>query len=255
MIEQPRVLERATMIHVDDVSVKYILGDIKELSLKEFFIRKMRRETITQEFLALNHITFHIRKGELLGIIGSNGSGKSTILKVLSGIMPPSTGSVNIHGSIAPILELSAGFDGEMTVKENIFLRGALLGYSKAFISEQYREIIDFSELSGFEDVAFRKLSSGMKSKLAFSLASFVTPDVLILDEVLSVGDIAFRTKSERRMRELFDSGVTTILVSHTMSQIREMCTKVLWLEGGKMQGIGDTKELCDDYEQYMQMK
>ena len=206
------------MIHVDDVSVKYILGDIKELSLKEFFIRKMRRETITQEFLALNHITFHIRKGELLGIIGSNGSGKSTILKVLSGIMPPSTGSVNIHGSIAPILELSAGFDGEMTVKENIFLRGALLGYSKAFISEQYREIIDFSELSGFEDVAFR-------------------------------------TKSERRMRELFDSGVTTILVSHTMSQIREMCTKVLWLEGGKMQGIGDTKELCDDYEQYMQMK
>ena len=244
MIEQPCVLERATMIHVDDVSVKYILGDIKELSLKEFFIRKMRRETITQEFLALNHITFHIRKGELLGIIGSNGSGKSTILKVLSGIMPPSTGSVNIHGSIAPILELSAGF-----------LRGALLGYSKAFISEQYREIIDFSELSGFEDVAFRKLSSGMKSKLAFSLASFVTPDVLILDEVLSVGDIAFRTKSERRMRELFDSGVTTILVSHTMSQIREMCTKVLWLEGGKMQGIGDTKELCDDYEQYMQMK
>lgn len=243
------------MIDVNDISVKYILGDIKELSLKEFFIRKMRRETITQEFWALNHITFHVDKGELLGIIGSNGSGKSTILKVLSGIMPPSAGNIQVRGIIAPILELSAGFDGEMTVKENIFLRGALLGYSKSFISEKYREIIDFAELSDFENVAFRKLSSGMKSKLAFSLVSFVTPDVLILDEVLSVGDIAFKRKSEKRMRELFDSGVTTILVSHSINQIREMCTKVLWLEQGEMKGIGDTKELCRDYEQFMQKR
>lgn len=243
------------MIDVNDISVKYILGDIKELSLKEFFIRKVRGETITQEFLALNHITFHVDKGELLGIIGSNGSGKSTILKVLAGIMPPSSGTVRIEGTIAPILELSAGFDGEMTVKENIFLRGALLGYSKPFISEKYKEIISFAELEDFEDVAFRKLSSGMKSKLAFSLASFVTPDVLILDEVLSVGDIAFRKKSERRMRELFDSGVTTILVSHSMNQIREMCTSVLWLEQGEMRGIGKTKEMCDEYEKYMSNK
>lgn len=243
------------MIDVKDVSVKYILGDIKELSLKEFIIRKLRGEVITQEFWALRNISFHVNKGELLGIIGSNGSGKSTILKVLSGIMPPSEGSIAINGKIAPILELSAGFDGEMTVKENIFLRGALLGYTKKFITDKYEEIIRFAELREFENVAFRKLSSGMKSKLAFSLASFVTPDILILDEVLSVGDIAFRKKSEKRMHELFDSGVTTILVSHSIAQIREMCTTVLWLEQGKMNGIGDTKTLCDDYEKYMKTK
>ncbi len=243
------------MIDVKNISVKYILGDIKELSLKEFLIRKLKGEVITQEFWALRDISFHINKGELLGIIGSNGSGKSTVLKVLSGIMPPSEGSIAINGKIAPILELSAGFDGEMTVKENIFLRGALLGYTKKFIMDKYEEIIQFAELREFENVAFRKLSSGMKSKLAFSLASFVTPDILILDEVLSVGDIAFRKKSEKRMHELFDSGVTTILVSHSMAQIREMCTQVLWLEQGKMKGIGETKILCDDYEKYMKKK
>ena len=243
------------MIDVKNISVKYILGDIKELSLKEFLIRKLKGEVITQEFWALRDISFHINKGELLGIIGSNGSGKSTVLKVLSGIMPPSEGSIAINGKIAPILELSAGFDGEMTVKENIFLRGALLGYTKKFIMDKYEEIIQFAELREFENVAFRKLSSGMKSKLAFSLASFVTPDILILDEVLSVGDIAFRKKSEKRMHELFDSGVTTILVSHSIAQIREMCTQVLWLEQGKMKGIGETKILCDDYEKYMKKK
>lgn len=243
------------MIDVNGVSVKYILGDIKELSLKEFFVRKMRGEVITQEFWALRNINFHINKGELLGIIGSNGSGKSTILKVLAGIMPPSEGTVEVNGKIAPILELGAGFDGEMTVKENVFLRGALLGYTRAFITDKYNEIIDFAELGEFENVAFRKLSSGMRSKLAFSLASFVTPDILILDEVLSVGDIAFKKKSEQRMRELFDSGVTTILVSHSIGQIREMCTQVLWLEQGQMRGIGDTKQLCDEYEEYMKNK
>lgn len=243
------------MVDVKDVSVKYILGDIKELSLKEFFIRKMKGEVITQEFWALRDISFHINKGELLGIIGSNGSGKSTILKVLSGIMPPSKGSMIVNGRVAPILELSAGFDEEMTVKENVFLRGALLGYTKKFITDRCDEIIDFADLKEFKNVAFRKLSSGMKSKLAFSLASFVTPDILILDEVLSVGDIAFRKKSEKRMQELFDSGVTTIFVSHSINQIRDMCTSVLWLEQGQMKGIGDTKTLCDDYENYMKNK
>mgnify|MGYP000954570332 FL=1 len=240
------------MIYVDHVSVTYILGDIKELSLKEFFIRKMKRETITKEFKALNDISFQVEKGELLGIIGSNGSGKSTILKVLSGIMPVSEGSVRVDGVVAPLLELTAGFDDDMTVKENVYLRGALLGYTKKFIKDKYDEIIDFSEIKEFENVAFRKLSSGMKSKLAFSLASFVTPDILILDEVLSVGDMAFRAKSEKRMRELFDSGVTTILVSHSIDQIREMCTKVLWLEKGQMFGYGDTQKICDEYEEYM---
>ncbi len=240
------------MIEVDHVSVTYILGDIKELSLKEFFIRKMRGEVITKEFKALNDITFHVKKGELLGIIGSNGSGKSTILKVLSNIMPASEGQVRVNGVVAPLLELTAGFDDEMTVKENVYLRGALLGYTKQFINDKYDEIIDFAEIRDFEDVAFRKLSSGMKSKIAFSLASFVKPDILILDEVLSVGDISFRAKSEQRMKELFDSGVTTILVSHAIDQIREMCTKVLWLERGQMRGYGETQELCDAYEAYM---
>ena len=240
------------MIYVDHVSVTYILGDIKELSLKEFFIRKMKRETITKEFKALKDISFQVEKGELLGIIGSNGSGKSTILKVLSGIMPVSEGSVRVDGVVAPLLELTAGFDDDMTVKENVYLRGALLGYTKKFIKDKYDEIIDFSEIKEFENVAFRKLSSGMKSKLAFSLASFVTPDILILDEVLSVGDMAFRAKSEKRMRELFDSGVTTILVSHSIDQIREMCTKVLWLEKGQMFGYGDTQKICNEYEEYM---
>mgnify|MGYP002754671014 FL=1 len=240
------------MIEVDNVSVTYILGDIKELSLKEFFIRKMHGEVITKEFKALYDITFHVKKGELLGIIGSNGSGKSTILKVLSKIMPASSGSVNVNGVVAPLLELTAGFDDEMTVKENVYLRGALLGYTKKFIEDKYDEIIDFAEIRDFENVAFRKLSSGMKSKIAFSLASFVKPDILILDEVLSVGDMSFRAKSEQRMKELFDSGVTTILVSHAIEQIREMCTKVLWLEKGHMRGYGETQEMCDAYEAYM---
>ena len=188
----------------------------------------------------------------MLGIIGSNGSGKSTILKVLSNIMPASSGSVKVNGVVAPLLELTAGFDDEMTVKENVYLRGALLGYTKKFIEDKYDEIIDFAEIRDFEDVAFRKLSSGMKSKIAFSLASFVKPDILILDEVLSVGDMSFRAKSEQRMKELFDSGVTTILVSHAIEQIREMCTKVLWLEKGHMRGYGETQEMCDAYEAYM---
>ena len=243
------------MIEVNNVTVNYILGDIKDLSLKEFFIRKMKREVITREFCALKDISFHVNKGELLGIIGSNGSGKSTILKVLSGIMQPSKGSISIKGMVAPMLELGAGFDGEMTVKENIFLRGALLGYQKEFILEKYGDIIEFSELKEFENVAYNKLSSGMKSKLAFALSSFVTPDVLILDEVLSVGDMAFRKKSEKRMKELFASGVTTILVSHSLNQIREMCSSVLWLEKGEKKGMGNTKEICDDYEKYMQKK
>jgi hypothetical protein len=207
---------------------------------------------ITKEFKALDDITFHVEKGELLGIIGSNGSGKSTILKVLSNIMPASSGSVKVNGVVAPLLELTAGFDDEMTVKENVYLRGALLGYTKKFIEDKYDEIIDFAEIKEFEDVAFRKLSSGMKSKIAFSLASFVKPDILILDEVLSVGDMSFRAKSEQRMKELFDSGVTTILVSHAIEQIREMCTKVLWLEKGHMRGYGETQEMCDAYEAYM---
>ena len=240
------------MIDVENVSVRYIMGDFKDIGIKEYLIRKVKGQMLVKEFWALRDVSFHIDKGTLLGIIGSNGSGKSTILKVLAGIMPPTKGSVHVNGSIAPLLELGAGFDGDLTVKENIYLRGAMLGYTKDFVTEEYEHIIEFSELREFEDVAFKKLSSGMKSKLAFSLASRVNPDILVLDEVLSVGDIGFRRKSENRMREMMSGGTTTILVSHSMQQIREMCTQVLWLEKGEMRGIGDTKQLCDEYEKYM---
>lgn len=240
------------MIDVDNVSVRYMMGDFKDIGLKEYLIRKAKGQMVTKEFWALRDVSFHVEKGTLLGIIGSNGSGKSTILKVLAGIMPPTKGNIAAHGSIAALLELGAGFDGDLTVRENIYLRGAMLGYTREFVNEEYAHIIEFSELQEFEDVAYKKLSSGMKSKLAFSLASRVNPDILVLDEVLSVGDIGFRKKSENRMREMMSGGTTTILVSHSMGQIREMCTRVVWLEKGEMRGIGDTKQMCDEYEKYM---
>lgn len=243
------------IIEVHNVSVKYIMGDFKDIGIKEFLIKKLKGEMTVTEKWALRNISFNIEKGDLLGIIGSNGSGKSTILKVLSGIMPPTEGNIIVHGRIAPLLELGAGFDGDLTVKENIFLRGAMLGYTKKFIVEQYPHILAFSELKNYEDVAFRRLSSGMKSKLAFSIASLVNPDILILDEVLSVGDIAFRKKSENKMKELINSGITTILVSHSLEQIRQICTKVLWIEQGKMMGIGNTEMMCQQYADYMAKK
>lgn len=242
-------------IEVKNVSVKYIIGDFKDIGIKEYLIKKFKGEMIIKEKWALKNISFAVEKGDLLGIIGSNGSGKSTILKVLAGIMPPTKGRVSVNGKIAPLLELGAGFDTDLTVRENIFLRGAMLGYTKKFIMDKYPEIIEFSELKDYEDVAFRRLSSGMKSKLAFSLASMVHPDILVLDEVLSVGDIAFQKKSSQKMKELIYSGITTILVSHSMSQIRSICNKVLWIEQGEMMGIGNTKEICDKYEKYMSYK
>ena len=240
------------MIDVNNVSVRYIMGDFKDIGIKEYLIRKAKGQMMVKEFWALNDVSFHVEKGTLLGIVGSNGSGKSTILKVLAGILPPTKGSIKANGSVAALLELGAGFDGDLTVKENVYLRGALLGYTKDFVDEEYEQIIEFSELKEFEDVAFKKLSSGMKSKLACSIASRVSPDILVLDEVLSVGDIGFKQKSEQRMRELMGDGTTTILVSHSMQQIREMCTQVVWLEKGEMRGIGDTKTMCDMYEKYM---
>mgnify|MGYP000210092642 FL=1 len=241
------------ILEVKDVSIRYITGDFKDIGLKEFFVRKLKRDYSVKEFWAVDGISFAIDKGDMLGIIGTNGAGKSTLLKAISGIMVPTKGVVNRQGTIAALLELASGFDGDLTVKENAYLRGAMLGYTRKYMDDTYDQIIEFAELKEFEDRPFKQLSSGMKSRLAFSIASLVNPDILILDEVLSVGDGAFRKKSENKMKEIIDGGATTILVSHSIEQVRTLCNKVLWLNKGKQVAFGKTDELCDKYEAYLE--
>ena len=239
-----------------DISIRYITGDFKEIGIKEYILRKITRNYKVTEFWADKHVTFSIDRGDMLGIIGTNGAGKSTLLKAISGIMVPTVGRVECNGKIAALLELGSGFDGDLTVKENTYLRGAMLGYTKSFMDETYDSIIEFAELREFENRPFKQLSSGMKSRLAFSIASLVNPDILILDEVLSVGDGAFRRKSEEKMRSIINGGATTILVSHSIAQVRSMCNKVLWLDHGRQITFGsDVKKICDAYEKYLQTK
>lgn len=245
-----------SILEVYNVSIKYITGDFKSIGLKEYVVRKLKNNYAVNEFWANRNVTFVIEKGDMLGIVGTNGAGKSTLLKVISGIMLPSEGYIKREGKIAALLELGSGFDGDLTVKENTYLRGALLGYTRKFMDETYEQIIEFAELKDFEDRPFKHLSSGMKSRLAFSIASLVKPDILILDEVLSVGDGAFRKKSEAKMREIINGGATTILVSHSLNQIRSMCNKILWLHKGKQIMFGDNvKEICDEYQKFLDGK
>ena len=244
------------ILSVNDVSIRYIVGDFKEIGIKEFVLRKLKRNYKVTEFWADRHITFELKKGDMLGIIGTNGAGKSTLLKAISGIMRPTDGFVKYRGKIAALLELGSGFDGDLTVKENTYLRGAMLGYTKKFMNETYNEIINFAELKEQENRAFKHLSSGMKSRLAFSIASLLKPDILILDEVLAVGDGAFRQKSEEKMKSIINGGATTILVSHSLQQIREMCNKVLWLEKGEQKMFSsDVNSVCDAYEEFLKTK
>lgn len=236
-----------------NVSIQYMVGDFKAIGLKEWLMRRLTGSYRVAEFWADRDVSFSLRSGEMLGIIGANGAGKSTLLKAVAGIMEPTRGHVARHGRIVALLELASGFDGDMTVRENAYLRGAMLGYTRGFMDEKYREIIDFADLAAFEDRPFRQLSSGMKSRLAFSIASLVKPDVLILDEVLSVGDGAFRAKSEAKMREIINSGAATILVSHSIGQIRALCSKVLWLDRGRQIAFtDDVQGACDCYEEFM---
>ena len=245
-----------SILKVQNISIKYITGDFKSIGLKEYVVRKLNNNYKVNEFWANKNITFELDRGDMLGIIGTNGAGKSTLLKAISGIMVPSEGSVKREGKIAALLELASGFDGDLTVKENAYLRGALLGYTRKFMDETYDQIIDFAELKEFEDKPFKQLSSGMKSRLAFSIASLVEPDILILDEVLSVGDGAFRKKSEAKMKEIINSGATTILVSHSLNQVRSMCNKILWLHKGKQITFGsDVQKICDDYQAFLDGK
>lgn len=241
------------IIDVKGVSIRYITGDFKDIGLKEYVMRRLKGNYHITEFWADKHITFSLEKGDMLGIIGTNGAGKSTLLKAISGIMVPTEGKMTVNGSVAALLELASGFDGELTVKENTYLRGAMLGYTRAFMDKNYQSIIDFAELKEFQNRPFKQLSSGMQSRLAFSIACLVNPDILILDEVLSVGDGAFREKSANKMRQILSGGVTGILVSHSVPQVRSMCNKILWIDHGQQVGFSaDVKRYCDAYEEFL---
>lgn len=235
-------------ISARDVAMRFRLTDDKILSLKEFVTRKISGKIKTNEFWALKGVSFDVHKGEVLGIIGRNGSGKSTLLKCISGILKPTRGSVTCHGNIVPMLELGSGFDPDLTGRENVFLNGAILGYTEEFLKEKFDEIHAFSELGDFIDVPIRNYSSGMMARLAFSVATVVNPQILIVDEILSVGDESFQVKSRARMMELMSGGTTVLFVSHSLSQIREMCDHVLWLDSGEVKMYGETQEVCDGY-------
>ena len=237
------------IIEVNNVSIKFKMTKEQIFSLKEYFIKFIKRQLEFEEFNALTNVSFSVNKGDILGVIGYNGAGKSTMLKVISGIMKPTNGSIKVDGVISPLIELGSGFDMELTARENIFLNGYILGYSKKFIKEHFNEIVEFSELSEFLDVPVKNFSSGMVARLGFAIATIVKPEILIVDEILSVGDFKFQEKSEKKIKEMLLSGTTVILVSHDIAQIEEICTKVLWLEHGKGRGYGNTKVICEEYK------
>ena len=237
-----------TAIEVDNVSMKFNLSREKVDSLKDYIFKTIKREIQYNEFWALKNVSFSVEKGDRVGILGLNGAGKSTLLKVISGVFKPTEGHVDKHGKMVPLLELGAGFDPQYTGKENIYLYGAMLGYTKKFIDSKYDEIVEFSELQKFMDVPVKNYSSGMKSRLGFSIATVVEPKILILDEVLSVGDAKFRKKSEKKIMSMFDSGVTVLFVSHSLEQVQRLCNKAMILEKGKLITYGDIAPISEQY-------
>lgn len=238
------------MIDIKNVSMKFNLGIEKDFSIKQAFINILggKKKKKNEAFWALKDVDFHIGKGEVVGLIGSNGAGKSTLLKVVSGVMKPTKGKVTVNGVISPMIELGAGFDPNLTARENIYLNGAILGYSKKFLDDKFDEIVEFSELREFLDVPVKNFSSGMTAKLAFSIATIVNPEILIVDEILSVGDIKFQEKSKNKMMEMIKGGTTVLYVSHSLQSIKELCTKVVWLEHGKVIKVGKPDKICDEY-------
>lgn len=236
------------MIEAKNVTMKFRMADDVSHSIKDYFVKKIKGELTFNEFVALQDVSFHIKSGEVIGIVGDNGAGKSTLLKIISGILTPTSGEIKVHGNIAPMLELGAGFDMELTGSENIFLNGAILGYSKEFLQEQYDNIVEFSELEKFIHVPLRNYSSGMIMRLAFSIATLVNPDILVLDEILAVGDAKFQQKSQARMLELMSGGTTVLLVSHNIGQILDLCTCAIWLDKGQVMATGETEEVCRAY-------
>ncbi len=242
-------MEDKTMVSVEQVGVKFHLSEQKVDNLKEYIIRILKRQMRYKEFWALKDVSFDIKKGERVAILGLNGAGKSTLLKVIAGVLKATEGSVSRKGVLVPLLELGAGFDPQYTGAENIFLYGAMLGYSKAFLKEKYDEIVEFSELGDFIHVPVKNYSSGMRARLGFSIATLVEPDILILDEVLSVGDVKFRKKSEARIKEMFAKGITVLFVSHNLQQVRSLCTRAIWLEKGQVVEDGPVDTVSEHFE------
>jgi ABC-2 type transport system ATP-binding protein len=237
-----------TAVEVKHVTMKFNMAKEKVDSLKEYVVKLLKRQLLFTSFTALEDISVTIQKGEVFGIVGLNGSGKSTLLKIISGIIKPTEGSVQATGSISPLIELGAGFDFDLTARENIFLNGYVLGYTKKQIEDAFEEIVSFSELQEFLDVPIKNFSSGMVARLGFSIATIVKPDILIVDEILAVGDYQFQEKCEQRIQQLMDGGTTVIIVSHTIDQIKRLCDRVLWIEKGKMKMLGKTEEVCRAY-------
>ncbi|MEZ0537113.1 ABC transporter ATP-binding protein [Caldicellulosiruptoraceae bacterium PP1] len=236
-------------VEIQNVSMRFNLGNEKIDSLKEYFVKLITRKLYFQEFWALQDISLNIKKGEVFGLIGLNGAGKSTLLKVIAGVLKPTKGKVIVRGSMAPLIELGAGFDYDLTARENIFLNGAILGHSRRFMKEKFDEIVEFSELKDFLDVPIKNFSSGMQARLGFAIATIVEPEILIVDEILAVGDFHFQEKCENKIKKMIDNGVTIIMVSHSIEQIERMCKRVAWLEKGKLKMIGHTKEICEVYK------
>ncbi len=237
------------MIEINGVSMRFNMAKEKHESLKEYFVAMAKGKLQFEEFYALQDVSFNVEKGDFYGLVGLNGSGKSTLLKIIAGVFKPTVGNVTVRGTIAPLIELGAGFDMDLTARENIYLNGTVLGFTPKYIDEKFNEIVDFSELWDFLDVPLKNYSSGMVSRIAFAIATITKPDVLIADEILSVGDFLFQQKCEQRMRELMADGTTVILVSHSIEQIERLCNKVTWLEKGHVQMTGDTQTVCEAYK------
>lgn len=246
-------IDNNVMIDAKNISMKFNLGIEKGFSIKQFFVDLLsfkRRKKVKNDFYALTDVNFQVKRGEVIGLIGSNGAGKSTLLKVVAGVMKPTKGEIEVKGNVCPMIELGAGFDYDLTARENIYLNGAILGYSKEFIEKKFNEIIEFSELSDFLDVPVKNFSSGMIARLAFSIATIVDPEVLIVDEILSVGDLAFQQKSEEKMKSMIGGGTTVLYVSHSIDSIKSLCDRVIWLEHGKIVEIGDPRVVCKKYQE-----
>lgn len=243
------IMDKENAIELNQVSMCFNMSRDRVDSLKEYMVRMLKHQLFYDEFWALKDVSFSVKKGEVFGLVGLNGAGKSTLLKVVAGVLKPSLGTVSVCGAIAPLIELGAGFDPDLTAQENVFMNGAVLGYSKAYMEERYEKIMDFAELWEFADVPIKNFSSGMYARLGFAIATLVKPDILIVDEILGVGDYRFQEKSKARIQEMMSGGTTVLLVSHASDTIKQFCNRAVWLEGGRVRELGSAKEVCDHYE------